>query len=1156
VAKNVGTAKPVDVTAIQLTGTDAGNYTLASTSASTVATVTQRPLRIDGLTGVSATDRVYDGTTLVNVAISSVGQLAANPNDLVLGDVVTVPPIAAGSTSGTMADKNVGKAKAVVVSGLSLGGTDAGNYLVAATDGVTVNITPAPVTASYVGLDKAYDGKAAATVVGSLSGVYAIDQGKVDLSPVVGSFVDGKNVGNGKTVDFSGATLSNTESANYSLVNPSGSTSANITPRQLAATYVGGSKVYDGLVAAPVSVSFKGVIAGDDVSLLPSAEFTGSTARNAGQNKPVAIVTATLGGADAGNYSVVNASPSITGSITPKPLRVDGLSGVAATDRNYDGSNQVAISVSSVGPLTVHSGDLVGSDVVTVDPPAAGLAAGTMADPNVGSNKPVVVSAITLSGPDAGNYTVAATAGLSVNIAPAPLTAVYTGVDKVYDGTALASLNSSLPGLFSIDIGKVGVSATAIFRDGKNVGVGKTVDVTMGSLTGGLGAANYTLLNPTDTTTASISARPLTAVYSGTQKVYDGLDTATVSASAADIVAADAGKVVITAQGVFRDGKAAGLAKAVDVSNGMLAGAESGNYQLSNPSGSTIADITRRPLNITGLGGIQAVDRVYDTTRDVQLISSGPLTPTTGDKIAGDDVSVSAAAGSGTAGLMADKNAGLNKPVVVTGLSLSGKDAGNYQITGTAGLTVNIAAAPVSVSGVNAIDRVYDGTVNVAVDAGGASLTGRLGSDVLGLQSSGTGTIADKHVGSAKAVTIDGLRLTGADAGNYVIASGGGTSVNIAPLALLVTAQAADKVYDGKVDAIVALKDDHLAGDALVVSATSSRFADKNAGVGKSVTVSGIGLSGADQGDYLLATDTLQTSATISPAKLGVTAPSATKVYGDSIDLASLGFTASGLVAGETIGQVLLASDGAPVTANVAGSPYAVTASGASGGSFDPTNYDLSYSAGRLTVLPRLLTVVANNAVLYATDPPGKPSLSASHDPHGLVNGDTLDDSKTKVTPASNDFTLAGSVIRLTPTDAKVISSNPGNYTLNYADGLLVVLPRTPLLTDVEASAGGGGNQFYIGDPTVEKNREQAELERIAPLVAQADAPPARTAGSAAAPAVEINAADIAILLSGDARTITLPSLQKLPLISLDPQLRRLIDGPAPTPVRAQDGRP
>ena len=72
-------------------------------------------------------------------------------------------------------------------------------------------------------------------------------------------------------------------------------------------------------------------------------------------------------------------------------------------------------------------------------------------------------------------------------------------------------------------------------------------------------------------------------------------------------------------------------------------------------------------------------------------------------------------------------------------------------------------------------------------------------------------------------------------------------------------------------------------------------------------------------------------------------------------------FSATGLKNGESVGLVDLASVGSVATANVAGSPYAITIGNARGGSFNAANYTLSYVEGALSVTQAGLTITANN---------------------------------------------------------------------------------------------------------------------------------------------------------------------------------------------------
>jgi hypothetical protein len=95
----------------------------------------------------------------------------------------------------------------------------------------------------------------------------------------------------------------------------------------------------------------------------------------------------------------------------------------------------------------------------------------------------------------------------------------------------------------------------------------------------------------------------------------------------------------------------------------------------------------------------------------------------------------------------------------------------------------------------------------------------------------------------------------------------------------------------------------------------------------------------------------------VTRAPLAITASDQSKVYGDTLGFTGTEFSALGLKNGQTVASVTLVSGGANALAGVAGSPYAITASGAAGGSFNPANYNITYTDGALAVTPRPLTV-------------------------------------------------------------------------------------------------------------------------------------------------------------------------------------------------------
>ncbi len=120
--KNVGTGKQVTFN-ITKSGTDANNYTIASTATAT-ANITAKTLSVTA----TANNKTYDGKT------TATGTLT--PSGIVSGDNVTV-----SYSSATFNDKNVGTGKPVTFN-ITKSGSDAGNYTVATTATSAANITP------------------------------------------------------------------------------------------------------------------------------------------------------------------------------------------------------------------------------------------------------------------------------------------------------------------------------------------------------------------------------------------------------------------------------------------------------------------------------------------------------------------------------------------------------------------------------------------------------------------------------------------------------------------------------------------------------------------------------------------------------------------------------------------------------------------------------------------------------------------------------------------------------------------------------------------------------------------------------------------------------------------------------------------------------
>lgn len=136
-------------------------------------------------------------------------------------------------------------------------------------------------------------------------------------------------------------------------------------------------------------------------------------------------------------YKIDDGEPvEVTATIQPKELTV---SGIAAEDKDYDGNTEATLiydSVTFAGLEDCDSNTAEQPDNITV------TATGTFDNENVGTDKTVTISNLTLGGTSASNYTLAEDGQqdtATATITPAALTevSVVQSSDLIYNGNAL-----------------------------------------------------------------------------------------------------------------------------------------------------------------------------------------------------------------------------------------------------------------------------------------------------------------------------------------------------------------------------------------------------------------------------------------------------------------------------------------------------------------------------------------------------------------------------------------------------------------------------------------------------------------------------------------------------------------------------------------------
>lgn len=874
VDRHVGSGKTITVSGLSLGGSAASDYRLVSptlTGSISAATLT--------ISGLAAADKVYDGTTAatVNGSAQLVGLYSVDNGSVSI----------AGTPTGAFAGRDVGSAKAVNLSGLNLTGANAFDYVLSLSP-LSANITPAQI--SVTGLtanSKVYNGSTFDAISGSgqLSGVLTVDAGAVSLSGTASGVFADEHAGTAKPVSLTGVSLIGSASSNYVLSLPT--LSADITAAPLTITgLVATSKVYNGSAAANITGfgTLNGLLNGDLSSVSLTGAPTGAFLdAHAGTNKTVLVSGLAISGVAARDYSLT--LPTLSANITPASINLSGLS---ATSRTYDGT-----VVDALTGTPVLNG-MLASDAATLS--LAGAPTGVFTDRHVGVNKSVTITNVSLAGASSTDYTLTLPT-LSATITPA--TATVTGFyasSKVYDGGTAANVIGApvVNGLMPVDAStiRVGGTVSGQFAD-RHVGTAKAVTVS-GVVLSGVGASDYVISVPSltaDITPAQLVVGGLTA----TAKVYDGTTSDVINGSATlnGVVFADSGAVSLLGAptGTFND-RHVGYGKSVTVSGLSLGGPAAGDYALSRVV--LAADITPATLQVSGL---TVANKVYDSTTTADVLGAAQLSG-----VAAVDAGMVTVSGSAT-GTFADAHAGTGKVVTATGLSLAGVEAGDYQLAPLR-LLGAITPRAVNVTGLSATDKVYDGTLADTI-TGTPTLSGVLNVDLLTLNVSGgaLGQLADRHVGQNKAVTVTGLTLGGASAGDYALAYPG-LVANVTPASLVITGLSAlSKTYDGTRNAdltgsvglsgVATVDFGHVAVNGVPVGT----YLDANVGSAKHVDVSGLSLSGSAISDYVL--KAANVSGGITPALLTVTADPASRIFG----VANPTFTGSvtGFVAGETV---------------------------------------------------------------------------------------------------------------------------------------------------------------------------------------------------------------------------------------------------------------
>ena len=253
-------------------GTDTIKATIGTLS-SNIVEMNWTPVSV--VVNFTAANKVYDGGVAATITGCSIaGVLPA--------DAAGVTCNFAGATA-TFVDPIVGNGKVVTGSGFAMAGAKAGNYLIAAINSTTANITKRDASVTANGGTKVY-GSADPALTASAIGFLPADG--ITLSE---TRVAGEPIGNYATT----ATAAGAALGNYNVTYVGGNFS--ITAKAATVTANGGTKVY-GSADPALTASAIGFLLADGITL--------SETRVAGDSVGNYATTATAVGAALGNYNV------------------------------------------------------------------------------------------------------------------------------------------------------------------------------------------------------------------------------------------------------------------------------------------------------------------------------------------------------------------------------------------------------------------------------------------------------------------------------------------------------------------------------------------------------------------------------------------------------------------------------------------------------------------------------------------------------------------------------------------------------------------------------------------------------------------------------------------------------------------------------------
>ena len=276
---------------------------------------------------------------------------------------------------------------------------------------------------------------------------------------------------------------------------------------------------------------------------------------------------------------------------------------------------------------------------------------------------------------------------------------------------------------------------------------------------------------------------------------------------------------------------------------------------------------------------------------------------------------------------------------------------GNYAAAKTAAVKFKVEPKPVTVSGITAQEKEYDGNPSAVLDFSNLKINGKIEGDEL--KATAAGSFENANAGENKTVNLSNMQLSGNSAANYVLAATGNqmtATANIMPKEVTITAATvADKTYDGNANATVtevtiAGVNGNLVKDT-DFEVTAALFPDADvdaADVNVNITVA---LKGDAAKNYQLTNSSYVAASAAKIGKKAVTIKVDSKSKTEGIADPAFTGTATGLVQDTDLGTITYKRADADKDKEEVGADISIVAEYT-----ENSNYDVTVTPAKLTI--------------------------------------------------------------------------------------------------------------------------------------------------------------------------------------------------------------